>query len=77
MVRGDDVRHGGGCAGCGGVGVMSMRERLLELIDESRVTNNEHCVCINGSAHIADHIKNGYKVYVDGKLYKPKEKKQG
>ena len=39
------------------------REKLIELIGESRVTNTEHSVCINGSEYIADHlIANGVTI---------------
>ena len=40
-----------------------MREKLIELIAESRVTNTNDSVCINGSEYIADHlIANGVTV---------------
>ena len=39
------------------------REKLIELIAESRVTNTDDRVCINGSEYIADHlIANGVTV---------------
>jgi hypothetical protein len=39
------------------------REKLVELIAESRVTNTDDSVCINGSEYIADHlIANGVTV---------------
>ena len=39
------------------------REKLIELISESRVTNTENSVCLNSSGHIADHlIANGVTV---------------
>ena len=39
------------------------REKLIELISESRVTDTADSVCINGSEYIADHlIANGVTV---------------
>ena len=49
------------------------REKLIELINESRVTNTEHSVCINGSKYIADHlIANGVTVKECGEWVHPK-----
>ena len=35
---------------------MTDREKLIKLIDQSRITQTEHSVCINGSAHMADFL---------------------
>ena len=45
---------------------MTDREKLIELIDQSRITRTEHSVCINGSAHMADFlIANGVTFATD------------
>lgn len=42
---------------------MDIREKLADLIEESRVSYGENGVCINGSRDIADHlIANGVTI---------------